>query len=138
MKKCCSYLSIILFFILLLPFFSLYANEDKEPEIDVATNMIWTGASFGYQFPAGKISQTFKNNFNLGTGFSLKTAASALMRFWTSPDSHFILIACSSVLKAVIVSLYHKSDYERFRLGALKLFPNYRQRYKKQSCCHST
>jgi len=53
----------------------LHAQKDSDYQIDTATNMIWTGAGFGYQFPFGKLSHTFKNNFNLGTGFTFKTAS---------------------------------------------------------------
>ena len=77
MKKHCFYFSLfcIFFNILLTPFTSSYAQVNQKLDVDTATNMIWTGASFGYQFPFGKLSHTFKNNFNLGTGFTFKTAS---------------------------------------------------------------
>ena len=77
MKKYYSYSTLFcLFFSILFTHPSpLNAQIRTDSHIDTATNMIWTGASFGYQFPFGKLSHTFKNNFNIGTGFSFKTAS---------------------------------------------------------------
>ena len=77
MKKHHSYP--VLFCLFFAIFFSfslpLYAQKEGKTEVDTATNMFWTGASFGYQFPFGKLSQTFKGNLNIGTGFTFKTAS---------------------------------------------------------------
>ena len=73
MKKYCAYS--IVFFLLLSLSTPLHAQDNEKIEVDTATNMIWTGANFGYQFPFGKLSQTFKGNLNLGTGFTFKTAS---------------------------------------------------------------
>ena len=77
MKKhsfCSILFSFFLTVLLLLPA-SSHAQVIGEYQIDTSTNIIWTGASFGYQFPFGKLSHTFKSNFNLGTGFTFKTAS---------------------------------------------------------------
>ena len=66
----------------LLPLFLLciylqpaLAQRPNENMIDSATRIIWTGANFNVQFPAGKLAETFRMNYNIGTGFSLKTAS---------------------------------------------------------------
>lgn len=47
--------------------------ELRKGQVDTATRMIWTGANFAYQFPFGTLGETFKNNWNIGTGFTYKT-----------------------------------------------------------------
>ena len=77
MKKPCLYtlLCCLSFTVLFSHSTALHAQEYEKSRVDTSTNMIWTGASFGYQFPFGELSHTFKNNFNLGTGFTFKTAS---------------------------------------------------------------
>lgn len=41
--------------------------------IDTATRMVWTGANFSVQWPGGKLSEIFKMNYNVGTGFTYKS-----------------------------------------------------------------
>lgn len=62
---------VLLFF---LPFSGKSQINDKSA-IDSAVNMIWTGANFAYHFPGGQIAEIFKGNFNVGTGFTYKTAS---------------------------------------------------------------
>jgi len=47
---------------------------DKKKQVDSTTTIVWTEANFSYQFPFGELYKTFKPNFNLGTGFTFKTA----------------------------------------------------------------
>lgn len=61
-------------------FFSVMAQPQsdvnlRKNQIDTATQMIWTGANFSYQFPFGTLAETFKNNWNIGTGFTYKTSS---------------------------------------------------------------
>lgn len=64
----------------LLLFFCFTSEAQiKEPEkktnIDTATHMLWLSAGLGYQFPTGKLAETFKGNFSLGANFTYKTAS---------------------------------------------------------------
>jgi len=67
--------SIILVVILIGLLYSFAQNPYKNKTyIDTATTMVWTHANFSYQIPfgTGYLSNTFSNNFNIGTGFFLK------------------------------------------------------------------
>lgn len=58
----------------------------KKTDIDTSTHMLWISAEFGYHFPTGKLAQTFNGNFNLGAGFTYKTASN-----WTwSANFHYM------------------------------------------------
>jgi len=70
MKKI-AFISLFLIFSL-----SIFGQTTTRKEkIDSATTLIWTEANFSYQFPFGELYKTFKPNFNLGTGFTCKTAS---------------------------------------------------------------
>lgn len=70
----------ILFFLICMVSFPALAQPESDVElrknqIDTSTTMIWTGANFSYQFPFGTLGETFKNNWNIGTGFTFKTSS---------------------------------------------------------------
>lgn len=65
------------FFVTLFSFgcFSLFSQSTPLSRIDTATTMVWTGANFSLEWPFGKLAETFKGGFNIGTGFTYKTAS---------------------------------------------------------------
>ena len=65
-----KFLKSFCFIVLFLPF-----AMSAQSEIDTATSMVWTGASFAYQLPGGHLKETFKGNFNLGTWITYKTSS---------------------------------------------------------------
>ncbi|MEG2070547.1 MAG: hypothetical protein RR034_04160 [Bacteroidales bacterium] len=79
-------------FLLMLPLFlSGQSIKYDKMFVDSATTMIWTGLNFSYQWPFGKMAQTFKGNFNIGTGINLKTNSN-----WTF-DINFNYLFGSSI-----------------------------------------
>lgn len=63
----------------LLCFFSLFAFSQhtkilNKELVDSTTSIVWMEANFSYQIPAGHLAETFKSNFNIGTGFTCKTS----------------------------------------------------------------
>jgi len=69
-----SKISLFFSLLLLIPSF-IFAQQydDGKKYVDTATSMLWTGANFSYQLPAGALAKTFNGNFNIGTGFTYKT-----------------------------------------------------------------
>lgn len=75
-----NYFLRVFFFIsiLIVTCFVSHAQNEipaNKTEIDTATRIVWINACFGYHLPVGKLAETFKGNFNLGAGFTLKTAS---------------------------------------------------------------
>lgn len=75
-----------LIFIVLSFYCSLFGQSKNANYVDTATNMFWTGANFSYQWPGGKLGELFKGNFNVGTGFTYKTASNWT---WSANFSYF-------------------------------------------------
>ena len=63
------------FLFLSICFQSALAQLPDVNAIDTPARMIWTGANFNVQFPAGKLAETFRVNYNIGTGVTLKTSS---------------------------------------------------------------
>ena len=59
--------------ILTASFAQLTKRLNKEL-VDSTTTIVWLEANFSYQLPVGYLAETFKGNFNIGTGFTYKTS----------------------------------------------------------------
>ena len=71
-------------FCLILAFLNVFAQRDysrNKAAIDSATRICWLEANLSYQFPFGHLAETYKSNFNLGTGFTYKTAGNWTWNF---------------------------------------------------------
>lgn len=66
---------ILIIFCLITHFSFAQHGYTDEKYIDTATSMVWTEANFSFQFPAGHLADLFSNNYNIGTGFTYKTAS---------------------------------------------------------------
>lgn len=59
--------------LLLLLSLNSFSQKETYGKVDTMTSMVWTGANFIFQLPTGKIAETFKGDFSLGTGVTYKT-----------------------------------------------------------------
>lgn len=66
-------LKYILTLSLALCFTVVFGQPTDKNYVDSTVSMLWTGANFSYQLPVGKLAETFKGNFSLGTGLTYKT-----------------------------------------------------------------
>lgn len=110
----------ILFFVIFIALINLNAQISHKSKnyVDSTTTMVWTHANFSYQIPFGNgyLARTFDPNFNLGTGFILKTKQN-----WTFELSFNYMFGSDVILSdsAVLGSMVN-SNGDIFDENALK------------------
>lgn len=114
MKK---YILLVSTTLLSLLSFSQKTINDKN-YIDTSTTMVWTNVNFSYQIPfgSGYLGKTFGNNFNIGTGFILKTSSN-----WTYEASFNYMFGGDVVLPdSLILGSMVNSNGDLFDENGLK------------------
>lgn len=114
MKK---YILLVFTTLLTLLSFSQKTIHDKN-YIDTSTTMVWTNANFSYQIPfgSGYLGKTFGNNFNIGTGFIIKTTSN-----WTYEASFNYMFGGDVVLPdSLILGSMVNSNGDLFDENGLK------------------